>query len=36
MQIQLKVSGGIAYFPGLSKPVIVDTNYVAIAASRRT
>jgi len=26
MQIQLKVSGGVAYFPGLSKPIVVDTN----------
>jgi len=26
MQIQLKVSGGFAYFPGLSQPIIVDTN----------
>jgi len=26
MQIQLKVSGGFAYFPGLSQPIVVDTN----------
>lgn len=26
MRIQFKTEGGIAYFPGLSKPVTIDTN----------
>ena len=26
MRVQLKVSGGLAYFPGLSKPIIIDSN----------
>lgn len=26
MRIQFKTEGGIAYFPGLSKPATIDTN----------
>ena len=26
MRIQFKTEGGIAYFPGLSKPVVIDTD----------
>lgn len=26
MRIQLEVSGGFAYFPGLNQPVIIDSN----------
>ncbi len=26
MRIQFKMEGGIAYFPGLSKPITIDTN----------
>jgi hypothetical protein len=26
MQIEFKTEGGMAYFPGLSKPVVIDSN----------
>ncbi len=26
MRIQLKIDGGLAYFPGLSKPITIDGN----------
>ncbi len=26
MRIQLKIEGGLAYFPGLSKPITIDGN----------
>ncbi len=26
MRIQLKIDGGLAYFPGLSKPITIDSN----------
>jgi hypothetical protein len=26
MRIQLKIEGGLAYFPGLSKPITIDSN----------
>jgi hypothetical protein len=28
MKIQLKIDGGLAYFPGLNKPILIDTNAV--------
>lgn len=30
MRIQFKTEGGIAYFPGLSKPVVIDTNELPV------
>ncbi len=26
MRIQLKISGGVAYFPGLSQPITIDSD----------
>jgi hypothetical protein len=26
MRVQLKMEGGLAYFPGLSKPITIDTD----------
>ena len=26
MRVQLKIEGGLAYFPGLSKPITIDSN----------
>lgn len=26
MRIQLKVSGGISYFPGLNQPIVIDSD----------
>lgn len=35
MRVQYKVEGGIAHFPGLSKPFLIDTkNLSATAASK--
>jgi hypothetical protein len=29
MRIELNIDGGLAYFPGLSKPVTIDSNALA-------
>ncbi|MBE3559792.1 MAG: hypothetical protein IMW89_11290 [Ktedonobacteraceae bacterium] len=28
MRVQLKIEGGIAFFPGLRKPVVIDTDHL--------
>lgn len=33
MRIQYKVEGGIAHFPGLSKPLLIDTKKLSAAAA---
>jgi hypothetical protein len=30
MRIELKTEGGIAHFPGLSKPVVIDSNELSV------
>jgi len=30
MRIQLKIDGGLAYFPGLSKPITIDSNALPV------
>jgi hypothetical protein len=29
MRVQLKMEGGIAFFPGLSKPIIIDSDQLS-------
>ncbi len=35
MRVTLKLDGGFAHFPGLAKPIAVDTDGLAPDASRR-
>jgi len=35
MRVQLKIEGGLAYFPGLSKPRVVDSADLSAAEAKR-